>query len=362
MLYICDTLHVLSALSSEFKELGGVPKRLVIDNFKVAIRKAHRYDPSETQAFRQFAMHYGFVIDACQPAMPQHKGGVESEVKYVKNNFWPLFCYDEMIRGHETPHGELIDRAFIQWDNEIAGKRAIKEAAGVNPHQLFIEESTHLRSLPAMDYEPYNEEQITVKSDYHITYDKAYYSVPWKYVGGKVLIKAYAKRIQVFFEGKMIALHVRSYIKGKRITEHTHRPKNMIEFIEQTMPWLVSKAKNIGTSTYSFIKVLANDKVKYRQGAMIATIKLADKYGSFRLEKACARAVAFGNYDYQSVKDILDKHKEDEPEEEHSDKSGQTYLFARNNKDYDFFYNTTKSTIEEKNKNGYTYTIKPNFN
>lgn len=299
-LYICDTLNVLAALSSIFKELDGVPSRLVIDNFKVAITKASKHDPTESQAFRQFSLHYGFLIDPCGPNQPQQKGGVENDVKYVKKNFWPLFRFDEEQIGHTNPHGKNLDDALKRWDEEIASVRKIREAGNLSPKDLFCNEFEHLLTLPQGDFEPYNEQIIIVKTDFHITCDNASYSVPYKLTGKKVLIKTYAHKILVFYKGELVSQHSRSYKKGSRVTEKTHRPPNMTAYLEKSMPWLMSKAEDIGEHTTAFIKALAEDKVVYRKNAIIGTVKLKDKYGSNRLEKACARALRFGNIKYSA--------------------------------------------------------------
>lgn len=338
-LYKCDTFHVLAAIVSIFEEMGAVPVRLVIDNFKVAIVKASRHDPTETQAFRQLALHYGFVIDPCIPNTPEHKGGVETDVKYVKKNFWPLYKFDEKERGHNVPYGDNIDEALIEWDKDIAGVRPIREAGGRSPHELFFDELPHLKPLPGTAFEPYSEEQLTLKDNYHVRYDKVSYSAPWKLTGKKLLLKAYAHRVLLFFEGNVVARHIRSYEKGVFVTESTHRPDNMREYLKQTMPWLVERASLIGENTLQVVYQLAEDRVVYRKGAIMGIIKeLAKTYGEARLEKACARALHYGNVRYGSIKQILIKGKDREPLEQGGDAHGQTYFyrFARTADHFDY--------------------------
>lgn len=38
--------------------------------------------------------------------MTSSKGGVENDIKYVKNNFWPLFKEKQKALGREVPHFE----------------------------------------------------------------------------------------------------------------------------------------------------------------------------------------------------------------------------------------------------------------
>ncbi|RDG29608.1 IS21 family transposase, partial [Oceanispirochaeta sp. M1] len=73
-----------------FEHFGGVVKIIIPDNLKSAIIKAAYCDPLPNRSFADCANHYGFQIDPCLPGVPEHKGKVESGVKYVKNNFIPL--------------------------------------------------------------------------------------------------------------------------------------------------------------------------------------------------------------------------------------------------------------------------------
>jgi transposase len=76
-----------------FEFFGGVPKRIVLDNLKAAVVRAYtqEHDAEVTRAYAECAEHYGFLIDPCLPAQPQHKGKVErGGVRYVQQSFVPL--------------------------------------------------------------------------------------------------------------------------------------------------------------------------------------------------------------------------------------------------------------------------------
>ncbi len=73
-----------------FEHFNGVPRIVIPDNLKSAIIKAAYLDPLPNRSYADLAKHYGFQIDPCLPGTPEHKGKVESGVKYVKNNFVPL--------------------------------------------------------------------------------------------------------------------------------------------------------------------------------------------------------------------------------------------------------------------------------
>jgi transposase len=56
-----------------FEYFGGVPGRIVLDNLKAAIIRACRDEPEVQRAYREFALHYGFLIDPNPPARPNLK-------------------------------------------------------------------------------------------------------------------------------------------------------------------------------------------------------------------------------------------------------------------------------------------------
>lgn len=70
-----------------FEFFEGVPAHVVCDNLKSAITKACRYDPEVQRSYGEFARGYDFIISPCIPETPEHKGRVESGVRYVKRSF-----------------------------------------------------------------------------------------------------------------------------------------------------------------------------------------------------------------------------------------------------------------------------------
>ena len=76
----------LRCLENAFRHFGGVTVTVVIDNLKAGVIQADWYDPELNPKLEEFARHYGTVILPTKPAMPRHKGKVESGVKYGQSN------------------------------------------------------------------------------------------------------------------------------------------------------------------------------------------------------------------------------------------------------------------------------------
>ena len=96
----------------------------------------------------------------------------------------------------------------------------------ISRRKLFesIEKSV-LKPLPAVRFEAPDWKIAKVNIDYHIEFERHYYSVPHQFVGQSVDIKATTLSIAVFCGGKRIAIHprLRNAI-GRHTTQSDHMP------------------------------------------------------------------------------------------------------------------------------------------
>jgi transposase len=148
-----------------FEHFGGVPKIIIPDNLKSAIVKASYCDPLANKTYGDLAHHYGFQIDPCLPGTPEHKGKVESGVKYAKNNFLPLRSFTDI---HDA------NRQLVEWNRNVARKR-IHGTTRKQPEDLFERfEKQELVPLVKERFEIPVWKRLKVYRDIHIQFDKAY--------------------------------------------------------------------------------------------------------------------------------------------------------------------------------------------
>jgi transposase len=74
--YRQTTDDFLRCLESAFRHFGGVPRRLILDNLKAAVKKADWFDPELNPKVRSFGEYYGTVFLPTRPYTPRHKGNV----------------------------------------------------------------------------------------------------------------------------------------------------------------------------------------------------------------------------------------------------------------------------------------------
>jgi len=302
-----------------FEYFGGVPEVIIPDNLKNAIIKASFLDPKINKTYSELARHYGFQVDPCIPGMPEHKGKVESGVKYVKNNFIPLRSFTSFNDAN---------RQLSEWNEEKASKR-IHGTTRRRPIALFIEfEKKKLKTLTLYRYEISYWKELKVHKDIHVNFDYSYYSAPYEYRGCYLWCRGTKYKIEIFntYDEK-IAEH-RRVLKGKRSTNYDHYPPDKVKYMKSTTDWCKKCANEVGKNTLKLITILLDQEpIRNLRGAQ-HILWLIPKYSSYRLEKACERALYFVNYTYQGVKNILEKELDKQLllfAEEHQQKLDDTF-------------------------------------
>jgi transposase len=278
-----------------FEWFGAVPARLIIDNPKCAITKACSRDPLVQRAYAECAEGYGFKIDPCPPADPAKKGVVEAGVKYVKGNFLPTRNFRDLAD---------LNAQVRRWVMEEAGIR-IHGTTREPPLERFVVEKPLLRALPpiAPDLGCWNE--VRVHRDCHVQFDRSFYSVPFTLVGQRLWLRATDGTVAIYQDYRQVAVHPRGRKPGQRCTVRDHLPPQAQAFFAHDRDWCVEQATRIGPACAALIERLLSDRIVERLRAAQAVLRMADRYGTSRLEAACTRALAHDSPFYRTVKTIL---------------------------------------------------------
>jgi len=285
-----------------FEHFCGVPKIIIPDNLKSAIIKASFTDPEANRSYADLARHYGFQIDPCLPGTPQHKGKVESGVKYVKNNFLPFRSFRNF---------EDANRQLAQW-NETTARVRIHGTTRRRPIELFErDEHKHLLPVCTDRFEITVWKHLKVNKDIHVQCEYAYYSAPYEFRGEHLWVRKTASQIVIFRENKAVCVH-RKVSPGKRSTNPSHYPPDSNRYMQHDTDYCIGKAKQYGENTERIItRLLREEPIRNLRSAQ-NILHLGERFDRSRLERACERAVHFGNYTYHGIKNILEKHLDSE--------------------------------------------------
>jgi len=279
-----------------FHFFGGVTLTVMIDNLKAGIIKPDIYDPVLNRTYGELEKHYGFVCDPTKVRVPKHKGKVERSITLIRQ---------QVISGKVFKDIEEANAYALQWCRHEIGMRPSR-TTGQAPWDLFIkEEKALLKPLPSEDYEYATWQELKVHRDHHIVFEGSFYSLPTQYIGTMVWVRASHRMVDIYANHQRIKQHVRSYRRGQWVTDRQDYPKYARAFLERDKAWCLEQGRCGGPSTYQFLSQVLEKPGVINQRKAQAVLRLAEKYGSGRLEAACARSIIFENYSYRSLKGIL---------------------------------------------------------
>jgi len=197
----------LDAFVRTFLELGGAPAKVIFDNGKVAVKEGFGSHAMKQAGYTALAAHYGFDAIFCNPSEGHEKGLVEGLVGWSRRNIMvPVLRVDSLRELNTT----LSDRCRKYENHVVQGK---PDSVGT----MFLSERDALRHLPQYIFEVAKCVSARVNAFSTVRFRTNDYSVPVKYVGRHVGIKAYPERIEVFCEGGQIAEHERCFGTHQRI-------------------------------------------------------------------------------------------------------------------------------------------------
>jgi transposase len=288
-----------------FEYFGGVPERVKLDNLKAAILRASQDDPKVQRAYRECAEHDGFLISPCRVATPQHKGKVESAVKYVKRNFLAG-------RDYSQPGCDITqaNQDVLAWIEETAGQRihgTTREQPLARFHQV---EKAALKPLPETRFEAAIWTELKLHRDGYVVFEKSYYSGPYRYIGQTLSVRATLKMVELHAGYALVATHSRATQAGQRLTNPAHLPPNkakglLLSPLMEFVGTYRQRAEAIGPFTAQAIELLLADKVVDRHSSAHRLIGLADKHSKAVLERACKHAFELGDPSPTTIRNMV---------------------------------------------------------
>jgi hypothetical protein len=328
-----DTATFLAAHVHAFHHFGGIPKQVVLDNLKAGVIKSCIDNDLINRAYQNLAEHYGFLISPCLPRTPQHKGGVENDINYIKRNFWPEIR--ERQKSKPCLSIQEAQKAIEKWDQEVANIRKIN-GIGRTPEEIFCsEERLALKPLPESDWEPIEWFQCIVGRDWRITCLGAHYSVPYAMIGQTVHVCVSPQHVRIYFELDQVAIHSRATRKGQYQRNPQHAPPFKEAVLSCTRDGLLLNAEEIGPHVREFCEKMLSEPNIDKLRPVRCLLQLAINYEKDRLDKACERALAYNTIQYRSVKNILEKGLDKEPVQVNSKPTTHTpFRFARDPFEY----------------------------
>jgi hypothetical protein len=207
----------LAAHVNAFNALG-VPKKVMVDNLRSAVLRHVRGEPVQFHPrYLDFARHYGFEIVACNVAKGNEKGRVERGVGDVKHNF---------LNGLDRPGFAALNPAVRVWLESVANVHLHRETRR-RPVDLWAEERAQLQPVNPRPFDVGRVLAVRANCQFRVTFDSNRYSVPARFAGCPVTLKACPDRLCVYHGEALIARHVRSFEHHRDIEDPDH-PKALL--------------------------------------------------------------------------------------------------------------------------------------
>jgi len=298
------TAAVIEGFEAAWVFFGGVFHTVIPDNLGAIVDKANPLEPRLNQAFVEYAQARGFVIDAARVRHPQDKPRVERTVPYVRRSF---FAGESFI---DLPDAQ---RRAEQWCRTTAGLR-VHGTTACRPAELFtVEEAPCLVPAPTEPYDLPRYGMPKVHRDHHIEVDKALYSVPGNLIGHHVEVRADRQLVKVFFRGALVKVHPRQ-APGRRSTDPDDLPADKSIYAMRDLARLVAMAGGHGPAVGAYAAVLLDHPLPWTKMRQVyALLGLAKKWGSERVEAACARAAEAEAFNVGLIGRMLERGAENAP-------------------------------------------------
>lgn len=294
---------VFDAHDQAFAFFGGACARGIYDNMKTAVETIFvGRERAYNRRFQQMCGHYLVDPVACTPASGWEKGQVENQVGVVRRRFFvprPRFkslaelnawLRDRCLAWAKShPHPELRERST--WDVFEAERPSLVPYAG--------------------PFDGYHAVPASVSKTCLVRFDNNRYSVEAHAVGRPVEIRAYAERVELWQDGKLVGEHARVFGRGKDVYDPLHyipvlarKPgalRNGAPFKEWELPPAMRRVQ----------RKLGRAPNGDRQMVDVLSAVLTD--GLDAVEAACAEALEEGVHSSAVVLNILARRREPAP-------------------------------------------------
>jgi transposase len=319
-----ELCHWINGHVRAFEFFGGLPKILRPDNPKTGVKSPNYYEPDLNPTYQEMAEYYQVAVLPARVRKPRDKGNVENGVQNVTR--WML----APLR-HQTFFSEAEANRAIKPLLEGLNNRIMMHI-GKSRRQLFEElDQPELRPLPEKAYQFATWKIAKVNIDYHIAFEKHFYSVPHTLIHQQVEIRASERMVEIFHKGQQVALHPRSRVSGRFSTRPEHMPSNHRFILELNADWLVRQAQAIGPQTSQYLNALLRARTFPEQAyrTCLGVLSLARKYPSSLLETACQRLQEAHLLSYGDLKSELEaldpQASTDKQAGKHENIRGKTY-------------------------------------
>jgi transposase len=291
---------VFDAHDRAFAFFKGACQRGIYDNMKTAVETIFvGRERAYNRRFLQMCSHYLVDPVACTPASGWEKGQVENQVGLVRERF---FTPRLRVKSYEELNALLLDQCIA-----FGKAHPHPEQRSRTVWQVFEAERPALVPY-ANRFDGFHAVPASVSKTCLVRFDNNRYSVQASAVGRPVEIRAYADRIEVRQDGRVVGDHPRAFGRDQTVFDPWHyvpvltrKPgalRNGAPFQDWVLPSGLDRVR----------RKLAGVTDGDRQMVTILTAVLSD--GLPAVEAACLEALREGVHSADVILNILARQRE----------------------------------------------------
>lgn len=290
------TRAVCEGLDEAWGFLGGIVLRIIPDNMPAIISKADPFAPRVVDAFADYAQARGLFVDTARVRSPKDKGRVENQVPYVRESWFAGERFNDLADAREQAR---------RWCHDVAGMR-VHGTTRERPREAFErDEQSALRPAPTERFDVPHWGDARVHPDHHVQVLKALYSVPTRFIGKVVRVRADSHTVRIYVHNELIKAHPRQ-VAGKRSTDPNDYPQGVGAYAMRSVDALLARARGRGEHIGRYAERLLGGPLPWttmRQGYEL--VRLCERYGDARVDAVCARALDFDVIDVPRISRML---------------------------------------------------------
>ena len=278
-----------------WRYFGGSTRYVVLDNLKEGMIKPDLYEPQLNAVYAATLAHYGVVADPARVRDPNRKGTVENAIGHTQAT---------ALKGRRFESLQEQNDFLEHWESKWAAQR-IHGSERRQVQTMFEEERPQLQPLPLLGMQYFSQEQRSVCDDGCVRVDHCSYAARPARIGSKVLVRIFAKRIEIreIATQALLRTHARAERPGTVVLPAAERVFNPSRETRR----ILAQAAEIGAAAQRLCQLLFAVEGRVGQRKLWGIVALGGRYPRYLVDRACAQALDEGIYSYSHVKRLAEK-------------------------------------------------------
>jgi len=277
-----------------FREFGGCPQYVVLDNLKEGVIRPDLYEPELNSVYAAMLAHYGVVADPCRVRDPNRKGTVENAIQHTQAT---------ALKGRRFDSIDAQNAWLAHWEERWAAPR-IHGRKKRQVLEMFREELPYLKPLPDEGFRSFKQVTRTVDDAALVQIESSYYAALPAPPHAVVTVRVYDREIEILdLDGQVLRRHEKALRKGSFTIEGGDRLFNP----SRETVRLLTRTDAIGPCTAAFAREIFARTGRPGQRAIYGLANLTRTYPRTDVEAVCARLLQARCVSFAAVKRALER-------------------------------------------------------